>query len=282
MTITAKNIGRINVWPTYAIARAADTAECKFVGQLTVWETNDEARANMSHEEECGGGGERPDWVPADAVIHIDLVGGDPQGRAWTLADGEVAVDTLLGSDPNTENGWSTTEYNSSDLTADGLVPSDDPPAMIGSARALMVSNVTSVFVWKQVDTAGVSVFVGSTDGNDGLTVAGDGVTEVEGDVNASTYGTGTLLDATIEDIVNVAPGINGLAMTLTSARLDLACNGSAPTSVVLTETDRPPSNPFTAAVAFQTNPSGCALQSITLYDALPTTAGLSELSEIE
>lgn len=52
-----------------------------------------------------GGGGGVPEWVPADAKVHIDFFGGDPQGRAWVEGTGEVAIDMLLGSDPNTE-GW--------------------------------------------------------------------------------------------------------------------------------------------------------------------------------
>lgn len=32
----------------------------------------------------------RPAWVPADAKIQIDLVGGDPQGRAWVEGIGET------------------------------------------------------------------------------------------------------------------------------------------------------------------------------------------------
>src|SRR4051812_42050896 len=45
-----------------------------------------------------------PDWVPADAVIYIDLV----NDRAWTEADGEVAINTLLGADANLVSWWNT------------------------------------------------------------------------------------------------------------------------------------------------------------------------------
>ena len=52
---TAKNVGRINVWPSYDIAREADTEESEYVGRLTVWPTRAEALANLSDDE--GGGG---------------------------------------------------------------------------------------------------------------------------------------------------------------------------------------------------------------------------------
>lgn len=61
---TAKNVGRINVWPTYDIAREADTAESKYIGRLTVWPTYTEARAHLSHEDEEEGGGGGPEEAP--------------------------------------------------------------------------------------------------------------------------------------------------------------------------------------------------------------------------
>src|SRR5580765_7464155 len=78
-----------------------------------------------------GGGGSAPDWVPNNAKIHIDLIA---PGRAWTEADGEVAIDTLLGSDPNTEAGWYPTEYNPTNLTGDGYGNAAGiNPALIGA-----------------------------------------------------------------------------------------------------------------------------------------------------
>lgn len=53
---TAKNTGRINVWPTYDIAREADTEESKYIGRMTVWPTYAEARAHLSDEDGGGGG----------------------------------------------------------------------------------------------------------------------------------------------------------------------------------------------------------------------------------
>src|SRR6185436_2452345 len=120
-----------------------------------------------------GGGGGAPDWVPANAVIHIDLVGGSPQGRAWNNG-AEVDVDTLLGTDPNTPNGWAQTEYDPADLTANGLVygtsGEDLPPALIGAARTLMLDGATirvEFYQTAQGDPSPLALL--SADGNDAI-----------------------------------------------------------------------------------------------------------------
>ena len=111
MTITARNIGRINVWPTYDIAREADTEECEFVGQLTVWRTADEARANMTHEEEGGGGG----GTPTELVINLE------EGPGWSI----------VGDSPTTGHGFvGTYPFGVTFFTSDALKftdPQDDP-----------------------------------------------------------------------------------------------------------------------------------------------------------
>jgi hypothetical protein len=276
MVITAKNIGRINVWPTYGIAREADTEESKFVGQLTVWRTSDEARANISHEEE-GGGGDRPAWVPADAVIHIDLVGGDPQARAWTATDGEVAVDTLLGSDANAEAWWGgPTLYSAAKLTADGYVCGavGEAVSLIGTARALMNAVGTMRVQHKEVGAASSTtiVFV-AADGNNAIeinTFAQDAAVEASGD---------GALSISIPDAMTLGAGsINATAFTITAGRLDLAASGSTAATSALDASDRPPGNPL---VAWIVDFAMRGIQSITLYDALPDTTGLSELSEV-
>jgi hypothetical protein len=119
-------------------------------------------RVDPTPVDEGGGGGTAPDWVPADAKIHIDLVGGTPQGRAWVDGTGEVAVETLLGSDPNTDNAWGTTSYDSANLTADGYVWSasgDGAIAFLGVLRAAVVGGSTSVIRTKTLalDVAGVN-----------------------------------------------------------------------------------------------------------------------------
>jgi hypothetical protein len=272
-TITAKNIGRINVWPTYAVAQDADTAESKFTGQLTVWRTNEEAKANISHEE--GGGGVAPDWVPDNAVIHIDLVGGSPQGRAWVAGTGEVAVDTLLGADPNTENAWDVTEYDPGDLTVDGLVMLNDPVAFIGSVLARLLAGATIRYVLKNVVVPVIddTLLLASADGNDALNVDTTGVTLL-----AYSWG-GSATDTRADVLDNTLGATNAVAATISGMRLEVAANGIPdPIALTLVDLDRPAANPLVAALLVSTTK---ALQSITLYDPLPSTAGLSELSEI-
>lgn len=283
MTITAKNIGRINVWPTYRIAREADTEESKFTGQLTVWQTNEEALANTSHEEEGGGGA--PDWVPANAAIHIDLVGGTPQGRAWVAGTGEVAVDTLLGSDPNTVDGWGNCTYDPADLATDGLLTGNDV-AFIGACRAALISGATFVYRFKgqQTDPGGSTYMEYlSADGEAGLEV----ITQIPGGGGNGSISSwnGTASAATAAVINMTAGAINVVAATITPTRGDIALNGSAAATTPLTTDDFPTSgaSPIVAVLMEITGSptNGWYWQSFTLYDPLPSTAGLSDLSEV-
>jgi hypothetical protein len=278
---TAKNVGRINVWPTYDAAREVDTEESEFVGRLTVYRTNAEARANLPSE---GGGG--LDWVPANAVIHIDLERAfNSLDAAWTVVDGIVAVDTLLGSDANTENAYGVSEYDEQYLTVDGYERPVSPyttPALVGGARTLLLAGATMVARYRYQLGASEGEFqasfifiVPSADGDDSI--------EVDAAWNDSTvygYSGGGSATITMPAVINGSAenptALNCIALTLTSTRLEIAANGSSPSSAVLDGTDRPPGNPLVAATV------DCpALQSITLYDALPSTTGLSELSEV-
>jgi len=276
MTITAKNIGRINVWPTYDAAREADTEESEFICGLTVYRTNAEARANLTSE----GGGSGLDWVPEGAVIHIDLVRAfNSLDAAWTAADGIVAVDTLLGGDPNTESGWGTTSYDPENLTVDGYVTNDNSLALIGSLRtALLAGGTIRVQEMLLGGGGGYPLISMSSDGDDAVyfrlnTSTGlatvesyNGTLSLETDpvVNSCDFG---------ETVANV------FAATLAGDRCEFAVNGSDVEQATLDSTDKPPGNPF---VAVAVDPSqNNAVQSITLYDALPSTAGLSELSEV-
>lgn len=228
--------------------------------------------------EESGGG--RPAWVPADAIIHIDLVGGSPQGRAWTSTDGEVAVDTLLGVDANTTNGWSMTEYDPADLTAHGLVygtgGANIPPALIGAARTLVLDAATIRIEFYQAAQGDPSPLVLlSADGNDAIQV--DFIASLSNSLRVTSWG-GSLSES-ITGCFNVGAGVsNAAAITITGSRIDVAANGSAAITATFDSLDRPPGNPLVAVV---TDALVQALVSITLYDALPDTTGLSALSEI-
>jgi hypothetical protein len=88
-----------------------------------------------------GGGGGAPDWVPADAKIHIDLVGGDPQGRAWVEGTGVVAVDTLLGA----SGLFPERSYDPDNLVADVGYTSGGGVALAGAAGVFAGGDFTMV-----------------------------------------------------------------------------------------------------------------------------------------
>jgi hypothetical protein len=223
-------------------------------------------------EIEGGGGGDTPDWVPANAVIHIDLVGGDPQGRAWVEGTGVVAVDTLLGNDPNTTANYEETLYDPAALVASGYSKQDatdgHPPAFIGLARTKFLEGTTIRVQFKEGDTQLVSR---STDDNAAIQMD-IGVDGVQAYSNGP-FGTETYY----EFYNNVGDGsaVNAVAITFTATRFEFAVNGNDPVAGVLVEADLPVESPL-SYVVFYTD----MLQSITLYDPLPSTAGLSELSE--
>ena len=281
MTITAKNIGRINVWPTYSIAREADTGECEFVGQLTVWPTYRQALANISHEEEGGG---EPDWVPDNAKIHIDLERAfNELDAAWVDGVGVVAVDTLLGSDANTENGWGGTAYHSEYLVADGyLIPPqagepDQSFAFVGAALTRLLAGATVVFRSKGlIEGFSVNIMLLSASGNAAVQLKY--AAEFQ---NVFSWG-GDLFSNILGPFNNGASAINVTAFTVTPTRFEHALNGCEADAQVTTEDDYPTSGEDVInAALMQLDYETPTLQSITLYDALPSTAGLSEFSEI-
>jgi hypothetical protein len=224
-----------------------------------------------------------PDWVPANAVIHIDLVGGSPQGRAWVQDTGIVAVNTLLGADPNTDAGWGTTGYVPAELTENGLTYFVNPPALIGSARTMMMDSATLVVRTKKNTGDGTeeySFIAISADGGDAVQIElhGGGITS---DLSARAFSWNGGFVSVIPSIVNLGGGaLNCCALTITTSRLDIAVNGSAAVAGILTDAERPAANPFVAGIIDPGSGRYVALQSVTIYDPLPTTAGLSELSE--
>lgn len=218
-------------------------------------------------EEEIEGGGDV--WPPANALIAIDFV----HNRAYANG-GAAAIDTLVGADPNTEGAWGTTEYDPELLTADGYTPETQAlVAFIGAARTRILAGSTMVARFKGI--AGGSAFVSPAMSADGTYEVQVQLNSANGLAEASAY-TGTLA-ISIADIVNSGEtAINVVALTTTSTRFEFAVNGSAPVSAVLTEAE------YTDMVAalVQTAAEG-SWQTFTIYEALPSTAGLSALSEI-
>jgi hypothetical protein len=217
-------------------------------------------------------GGSTPDWVPANAKIHIDFLGGAPQGRAWSNG-AAVAIDTLLGNDPNTVNGWGASGYDPVDLTADGLVYSVNPPAFLGVALSTMLSGATLRYQFKHLDTDFLSMTFAllALDGSDAIEI--DCAFEADRDFRIYTW---NISGSEMLDAVNIGAGaINAVATTITASRFEAAINGLN----VLTYSD---AHPDVVAAVIDTAVGGHrALQSITFYDPLPDTTGLSALSEI-
>lgn len=234
---------------------------------------------------EAPGASDRPEWVPEDGVtalthfIQFGDFGDGPAARAWTAADGIVDVTTLVGADANVENWWGDpTSYDPGiGLTADGYTtgaPGAEALSIIGSARTLMNNAGTMRLQWKQVDDGQSSnqIILVSADGNDQIEIqiyVADRAFEVSANGDLSIY---------VENTFNVGEGaINAFAFTVTSNRFDAAASGHDAATSALDENDRPPGNPLVAWIISQ---SSDALQSIAIYDPLPSTTGLSALSE--
>jgi hypothetical protein len=217
-----------------------------------------------------GGGGGPPEWVPSDAKIFIDLVG----NRAWTETDGVVTVDTLLGADPNTSAGWDTTEYDPARLTADGYVEHDHPPALIGGARTKVVAGATVIIKMKQITSTQQTHFPF-------VKIAADGSDALEFDLQAPAQGSvghafewsGPLDHNTTATVSGGDGAINIAAITVTDARFDAAVNGSPAIAGAHSAVD------LIAVVIDAGAGVNTALQSVAIYDPLPSTAGLSELT---
>lgn len=212
-----------------------------------------------------------PEWVPENAVIYIDLV----NDRAWSEDDGEVAIDTLLGTDANTVNAWGATSYDAGNLTADGYV--NGTVAFIGTMRSFFLAGATISTRWKSLSTDGTSFIAAvATDGNDGIEL---NITTQNGSLSSDSFGGSLNLFYNDSVLNNGSNVVNGVAVTLVSDRLDMAANGVDAITSPLLDADRPVANPFTAALFVAD--TIMALQSITIYDALPDTTGLSALSTV-
>ena len=224
---------------------------------------------------------DRPEWVPENAVIHIDLVGGDPQGRAWVEGAGEVAVDTLLGSDPDTENAWDVTDYDPDALTADGydMTEADGPFAFIGDALAAILAGSTFVLRYVMTSTSlpGGSPFVAiSADANNAIEIDDAGSRTIQAYSYTGPY------DRTSDEVINAGTvgAVNALAMTLTASRAEFAVNGSSVYEDTLAPDEFIQTGDSPIVAALVDTQQNTAVRSITIYDPLPSTVGLDDLSE--
>jgi hypothetical protein len=221
-------------------------------------------------EPSGGGGSAAPDWAPADAKIHIDFLGGTPQGRAWVEGTGEVGIETVLGSDPLTEENAGTTGYDSAWITADGYVAQDFSPCLIGPAKVLALDAATLILRFKQiVDTIPTDrqgFLMGTENAEDELHYR-----LFNGSLEAIASSMNGPLSLEISEIGNDGlNAVNCMAMTVSVSHMDIAMNGSAGIGSDLDNTDRPASNPLTYIMVRTGVSEGFALQSITLYDPVP------------
>jgi hypothetical protein len=220
-----------------------------------------------------------PEWCPSNAIIHIDLVGGDPQGRAWVDGVGEVAVDALLGSDPNTENAWAITEYNSVNLDALGY---NGRAALIGQALTKVLSGSTVVidFVNDNTEDTSVPAFgVCSADGVSCITFEIDENAKV---LRGAAY-TGSFFEEQPLTHTVFTSVTNRMAVTLTPTRGEAAECGSSVLEKVLTSAEFPTTgeSPMVASFVDAVAIGAASIARITIYDALPDTSGLSALSAV-
>lgn len=229
------------------------------------------------------GGGGIPEWVPEGAKIHIDLVRAfNNQDAAWTEADGIVAVDTLLGSDPNTEVGWGATAYNPDALAIDGydMGLSGGPFALIGSALSLILAGSTFVLRYGMTNT-------GTPAGSPFVAISADGENAIEiddaGSLTIEAYSYTGPYDRTSDAVINagVEGALNALAMTLTASRAEFAVNGSSVYEDTLNPDEFIQTGDSPIVVALVDTRQNTAVQSLTIYDPLPDTTGLSALSEV-
>lgn len=234
-----------------------------------------------------GGGGE-PEWVTEGANIDIDFVGGSPQARAYVDGAGEVAVDTLLGSDPNSDMAWgASTVYDPARLVADGYDPRNGNVAPIGALRTKLLAGSTIRIALKQtgVGSAVQSFLLLSADGGQALQFDAN-----QNDLDLQCFSYGGSFAEDILDIINFdnpsEGATNVIALTVMPTRAEGSCNASAAFAAVLDENDFPTvgENPLVCGVfTGSSNSSGSAgvftYQRITVFDALPSTAGLPELA---
>jgi hypothetical protein len=225
------------------------------------------------------GGGGAPEWVPEDAKIHIDFI----NDRAWTEAGGLVAISTLLGTDPNTENVIAASVYDSELLTEYGYVQSSDAAvAFVGAAKTLLQSGSTLTISYSASTNAGsfYPLCMGSADGvSAGIFVNQDYPNCVVVSVGDLSLTIENIVNYEVADPVVATAAINRLACTYSGSRFEISMNGSNVAAGTLNLTDVPAESPIDNYSIFGNG--FVAIKSITIYDPLPSTAGLSELSDV-
>jgi hypothetical protein len=195
----------------------------------------------FSGQVEVDPGGGAPEWVPEGFSIWVEprTIDGHPTGRAWVDGVGEVAVDTLLGGDPNTEGFWGESAYDPSHLSAEGYsdAGATNPPgsvAAIGALRDALISGSTFVLTMHFPDSYGPSIFLFMSASGNSAIECDIGISEV------SIYSMGSFsIPGISEDEV---VGLNKVAATITPTRAEVSFNGSEAQGGALTTADWPTS----------------------------------------
>ena len=215
-----------------------------------------------------GGGG---DWWDADALVDIDFV----NDRAWTASDGEVQIDTLVGSDPIVSSAYGTSTYDPEALSADGYTMQGDHLAFIGGAKTLLLGGATIRVEFKRVAASGSSAFYqyGADDASAALALDVDwNNAEVELYSWLGTY------NKNITGVLGSDGSINAFAMTATSSRSEVSVNGSAADVESLSTDDWPASG---YDVVFINLEAPSILRRIKIFDPLADATGLPALSTV-
>lgn len=171
------------------------------------------------------GGGGAPEWVPDNAKIYIDFVG----DRAWTEADGEVAIAALIGS----REVAPFDAFDPDDIGVDGLAcfgTTSTATALGTLLTKLKTNDWTIVFTWKHSGTQNDyarNLLIGWDEngvGDYGLTIEVRAPSFSDRVRSRDFDGEGPQSIAN----ANTAGGTNILAETFTAEKIAISLNGEA------------------------------------------------------
>jgi hypothetical protein len=215
--------------------------------------------------------------VPANAVIHIDLVGGTPQGRAWVDGVGEVALTSVV------------------DLTGGELVPQglkvftdssiETNPLLIGDALAWASAHVrafTFTVEWQDASTADPhevgSVILTAIEEHIASSGTGIDVGTLLGPPNTSVYASDLMGNYDPLGTI-VTDGLNKVAFTYIDN--DTYASAFLGGAAIAGPTDGEVNPGYQSFSLGSLGSHAGYIRYFTFYDPLPSTAGLSELSEV-
>lgn len=223
-------------------------------------------------ETEEGGGEES--WWDETALVDIDFV----NDRAWTAADGEVAIDTLMGTDAATASGWGdATAYNPSQLGESGyeFVDGGRAVAFIDEAKSSILAGATIRVDWLtgEVTNTEYPMILSDALGSYAVYMYKNNA----GNLSIESWG------GVSSDGVALGASPERAAFIFTSTRGEFSLDGSSPATTESFTTDDYPAEGFDCAFIYMTpsETGGPFLQRVTIYAPLPDATGLPALSEL-